>query len=181
MFLSRAISTNDGEISCPPQTYDYTERYVPRSGSMVYGYPSFGGVLVRAASAVELLHLRLDRFKEAKRSLNTAKEDEFCKRLSQIGATWRSSKAEWSDALIGEGDTAKMAKIVEVGWPSSGRGVWVLEYLEDDREMSRGASLLNLCLNMDERCKIIQELGGTFYSDADTCTALRPLLEEASR
>jgi hypothetical protein len=35
--------------------------------------------------------------------------------------------------------------------------------------MRMAASLLNLALNMDERCKIIQELGGTFYLDRDAC------------
>jgi hypothetical protein len=55
---------------------------------MVYGYPSSGGVLVREAGAAELLHLGLDRFKEAKRSPSTAEEDGFCKRLRQHGATW---------------------------------------------------------------------------------------------
>lgn len=85
---------------------------------------------VQFLSAVELLHLGLDRFKEVKRSSSTAEEDGFCKRLRQIGATWWASRAEWSNALLGERDTAKMAKIVETGWPSSGQGVWVLEYLE---------------------------------------------------
>ena len=174
MFLSRAISTNDEDIRCQLQTYDYTERYVPRDGPMVYGYPSSGGVLIRDARTVELLHLELDRFKEAKRSLNTAEEDAFCKKLVQIGATWWAGKGEWLDAVLGEGDTAKMANRVETGWPSSGRGVWVLEYPKNDREMRMGASLLNCCLNMDERCKMIQELGGIFYSDADACETLRP-------
>jgi hypothetical protein len=83
---------------------------------MVYGYPPSGGVLIREAVAVELLHLGLDRFKEAERSLNTAEEDGFCKRLHQIGASRWASRAEWSGAPLGEGDTAKVAKIVETGW-----------------------------------------------------------------
>jgi hypothetical protein len=66
--------------------------------------------------AVELLHPGLDRFKEAERSLNTAEEDGFCKRLHQIGASRWASRAEWSGAPLGEGDTAKVAKIVETGW-----------------------------------------------------------------
>ena len=51
---------------------------------MVYGYSSSAGVLVREAGAIELLHLGLDRFKEAKRSSSTAEEDGFCKRLRQL-------------------------------------------------------------------------------------------------
>lgn len=82
---------------------------------MVYGCPSSRGVLVRGASAVGLLHLGLDRFKEAKRPPSAAEEDSFCKRLYQIRATWWASKGEWPDAFISEGDTAKMAKMVQVG------------------------------------------------------------------
>jgi hypothetical protein len=133
------------------------------------------------AGAVELLRLGLDRFKKAKRSSSTAEEDGFCKGLRQIGATWWTSGAEWLNALLGEGDTTKMAKIVETGWPSSGQDVWVLEYLEHNQEMRVGASLLNPALNMDERCKIIQGLGGTLYPGPDACEILRPLPVEISR
>ena len=87
------------------------------------GYPSSNGILVREAGAVELLHLGLDRFKEGKRSSSTAEEDGFCQRLRQIGATWWASRAEWSNTLLGDGVTAKLAKILERGWPSSEQGV----------------------------------------------------------
>jgi len=159
--------------SCSPQTYDYTERHYPRNGSMVYGYPSTGGIIVRSARPVEVVHLGLDRFKDTKRSTNADEEYEFCKRLGRIGAQWWASKAEYIDAQLGEGGSAasiKLTKKVETGWPSSGQGVWILVYDQEDRDhyqIRRGASLLNKCLNMDERCKIIEELGGTLYSDPD--------------
>ncbi|KEF57472.1 uncharacterized protein A1O9_05389 [Exophiala aquamarina CBS 119918] len=181
------ILPNDERVnipSCPLQTFNDMERHNPRNGSIVFGYPSTGGILVRSAGPVELLHLGLDRFKDAKRSPNAEEEDEFCKRLGRIGPQWWATKAELMDAELGEGSDAakkKLAKRVETGWPSSRQGVWVLEYDLEDRahyELRTGASLLNNCLNMDERCKIIEDLGGTFYSNPDDCEALCPLPHE---
>ncbi|EXJ57873.1 uncharacterized protein A1O5_12431 [Cladophialophora psammophila CBS 110553] len=157
-----AILPNDERVnipSCPPQTFNDMERHNPRNGSIVFSYPSTGGILVRSAGPVEL-------------------EDEFCKRFGRIGPQWWATKAELMDAELGEGSDAakkKLAKRVETGWPSSRQGVWVLEYDLEDRahyELRMGASLLNNCLNMDERCKIIEDLGGTFYSNPDDSYAV---------
>jgi hypothetical protein len=179
MFKSPGKTTESEKTSCPDRVYDYNVRYNPHNGFTVYGYPSSGGVLIRESNALELLHLGIDRFQEAKRASSTSEEDVFCKRLGQVGATLWWDKASWIDAILGEGNTAMLAKEVHTGWPSSGEGVWVLEYLDNgrDREMERWRSLLNLCLAMDERCKIIEQAGGTFYSDPDDCAALIPLLE----
>ena len=181
----KAAIRPDGERvnipSCPPQTLNNIERHSPRKGSIVFGYPSAGGILVRAVGPVELIHLGLERFKDAQRSPNAHEEEEFCRRLARLGPQWWASKAEMTDAQLGEGgETAekKLAKQVETGWPSLTHGVWVLEYDLEDRahyELRMGASLLANCLNMDERCPIIQELGGAFYPNPDHCEALRPL------
>jgi hypothetical protein len=65
------------EPSCPPQICDYTKRYEPLRGHIVYGYPSSGGVLIKGVGAVKLLHLNMDRFKDAKRASDLAEEDRF--------------------------------------------------------------------------------------------------------
>ena len=174
MVYSRKGVTEPEEIMCQSQIEDWTVRYSPR-GAMVFGYPSCGGVHIQDASLVELVHLGLDRFKEAKRASSVTEEAAFCKRLGHLGASLWASRTAWTDAILGEGDLGKLAKVVRTGWPSAGKGVWVLEYDEADREMRNKGSLVNLCLNMDERCKIIEESGGTFYLDPDDCEALRPL------
>lgn len=169
------------EPYCQPQTYDNTQRFYPQNGSIVYGYPSSGGILARSAKPVEIAYLGLDRFTDAKRATNLDEEDEFCERLGKIGAQWWESREAYVDAQLGECDDAtkrRLAKRVETGWPSSGHGVWVLVHDRSDpnqHEVIRGASRLKNCLNMDERCRIIEELGGTFYPVPNNCPALHPL------
>jgi hypothetical protein len=174
MFRNPAPSSD--EIYCSPQTYDTDKRYRPLKGHVVYGYPSIGGVLIKGVSAVELLHLNLDRFKEANRSSDPADEDEFCKRLRNLGAVWWPSEQDEVYAVLGaleEGESEKGAKVIETGWPSSGNGVWVLKYDTKKWKEKFGAMLLELALNMDERCQVIKELGGSFFEDPGACEDLR--------
>ena len=169
MFQNPALSSD--EIYCAPQTYDTNKRYRPLKGHVVYGYPSTGGVLIKGVSAVELLHLNLDRFKEANRSPDTADEDEFCKRLRNLGAVWWPSEGD-KVAAFGERYLLKEEIIVQTGWPSSGNGVWVLKYDAKKWKERFEAMLLQLALNMDERCQIIKELGGSFFEDPGACEDL---------
>ena len=167
MLLNPAPSSD--EPYCAPQTYDSFKRYRPLKGHVVYGYPSIGGVLIKGVSAVELLHLNLDRFKNANRSSDPVDEDEFCKRLRNLGAVWWPSEGDSVDAL-GERDLEEEAM---VGWPSSGNGVWVLKYDANKGNERFGAMLLELTLNMDERCQIIKELDGRFFADPGAREDLR--------
>ena len=179
MFISRAETTESEKTSCPDRVYDNNVRYNPYNGFTVYGYPSSGGVLIRDSDALELLHVGIDRFQEAKRASSNSEEDAFCKRLGQMGATLWWDKASWIDAVLDEIDSSMPAKTVHTGWPSSEGGVWVLEYLESDRdrELRRWRPLLRLCLTMDKRCRIIEQASGTFYPNPDDCAALTPLSE----
>jgi hypothetical protein len=152
--------------------HDTNKRYRPLKGHVVYGYPSIGGVLIRGVSAVELLHLNLDRFKEANRSSDPADEDDFCKRLRNLGAVRWPSEGNWVYAL-GQRDLEEEAMVVETGWPSSGNDVWVLKYDTNKLKERFEAMLLELTLNMDERCQIIKELGGSFFEDQEACENLR--------
>ena len=128
--------------------------------------------MIKGVSAVELLHLNLDRFKEANRSSDPAEEGEFCKRLRNLGAVWWPSEGDEVDALE-ERDLVEESMVVETGWPSSGDGVWVLKYDAKKWKERFGAMLLELALNMDERCQVIKELGGSFFEDPGACEDLR--------
>lgn len=126
---------------------------------------------------LELVHLGIDRFQQANRSMNISEEDAFCIRLGHMGAKLWPHELAYIDAILGEGDINKLAQRVYTGWPSSGKGVWVLEYVHNNRdtEMRRWRSLLKHSVTMDERCGIIEQAGGTFYSNPDDCAALTPL------
>jgi hypothetical protein len=52
--------------------------------------------------------------------------------------------------------------VVETGWPSSGNGVWVLKYDAKKWKDRFEAMLLELTLNMDERCQAIKDLAAAF-------------------
>lgn len=53
---------------------------------------------------------------------------------------------------------------IKIGWPSNGRGVWVLNTTQD-RASELGAGRIYNARDMDERCRIIESTGGVYYSD----------------
>jgi hypothetical protein len=59
---------------------------------------------------------------------------------------------------------------IAAGWPAGG-GVWVLR--EDaERAGEKDAGMLFNAYTMEERCAIIEQLGGTFYADPKDCPHL---------
>lgn len=170
MFRQRA-SNNDTLYLCPPPVSEGNERYQPLRGPIIYGYPSGGGVLVKGVHPVELQHLKVDRFQDAMRATDEVKEDEFCKQLRRIGATWWPSKEAETDAQLAR--SKRIFQHVATGWPSSGRGVWV--WRQDTTDIARKLqfALVRLALNMDERCEVIKNNGGEYFEDPDDCKDLR--------
>jgi hypothetical protein len=71
--------------------------------------------------------------------------------------------------MIGEGDSEKEAIVVQAGRPRSGNGVWVLKYKAKDLNARLRVQLHKLASNMDERCQVIKELGGSFFEDPGAC------------
>ncbi|KAJ0426732.1 hypothetical protein BJY00DRAFT_297732 [Aspergillus carlsbadensis] len=161
----------------------------------IYGWPSRGGVIIlTGATRVDFDYLGWDVFDPpSKRDKDQVAEDEVCKKLLLLGATWYDSKSRYEllaavasnskstrelfyEATI-PGVTRSECMWVRVGWPSSGGGLWVAEF-EDPRfetVMDEGAecydcdwtddsALVTLARDMDERCAILKRLGGKFYS-----------------
>lgn len=164
---------------------NYTERYTAGS-SLVYGYPSTGGILAKSVDALELVHLGLDRFNNAWRSGDIVKEDEFCNDLHHIGAGWWPYKVACGCPELDKVDIVNQRIKIETGWPETG-GVWVLkcpsrfrERYDVSTEMERKLWKLKLVLNMDEKSQILKELGAEFYEDPDDCEDLRPLRYEGA-
>jgi hypothetical protein len=61
-------------------------------------------------------------------------------------------------------------EFIATGWPAGG-GVWVLS---EDIEAAGGkhAGMLFNVYTMEERCNIIEKLGGTFYANPKDCPDL---------
>ncbi|KAI2616837.1 hypothetical protein GGR54DRAFT_609023 [Hypoxylon sp. NC1633] len=132
-----------------------------RSGAAVRGYPRNGGMYVLHCSAVELDFLQIDRFHIAMRSLDQDEEDAFCYNMRRLGATWWESEEAYIRKSM---DPNKYYDPVAfVGWPAGG-GVWVLRTTHGDAS-ERGVGRINNAQTMEERCRIIRQMGGTYYEN----------------
>lgn len=192
-------SSNDSvprRFVCPPPRPDFpTERTEIGIDSIrIYTWPSRGGVIVLTdATRVDFDYLGWDiRDLPQKRDRNQDAEDELCKQLLCLGATWYDSKSRFKllAAVLDNGRSARdkfyneelpaVTKTeslwVKVGWPSTG-GLWVLEFenlrLEDvmsavdedhESDFVEHSGLVMLARDMDERCDILEKLGGKFYA-----------------
>jgi hypothetical protein len=137
---------------------------------VVTGYPSTGGYLERRTTGVEIEWLGLDKMHESYISKEQPEEDNFCLKLRKLGAKW------WEESGL-EFSIEQLAKTypdgeieIHTGWPSDGEGVWVLRTKQ--KECDRGRAAVRQCKTMDERARLIKELGGTFYRDSEECPEL---------
>jgi hypothetical protein len=85
--------------------------------------------------------------------------------VRQLGAIWWESEDayEWSNF---EGDEP----FVKVGYPITG-GVWVLKMTMEEAA-EKGVGIIYNAVNMEERCMVIEKLGGVFYPDPKECPDL---------
>lgn len=142
------------------------------AGASVRGWPSKGGFYtLYPCFAVELDFLGLEHFQEANRTNDKAEEEAHCKRMRQLGATWWASvhdQAMWE--LKEETRNELDDPMVYFGWPASG-GVWVInKTLEKASKMGTGR--IHIAADMEERCRIMEELGATYYSKPEDCPLL---------
>lgn len=142
------------------------------SGAFVKGSPSKGGVYIPSRSAIELDCLGLDRFETALPSADPDEEDALCAKMRQVGAVWWSSieksTGSWEDDFVGLRPEKKQRFI---GATLQG-GVWVLETdLLDSSNRQLGR--IDKARGMEEeKCRVIERFGGTFYADPSDCPLL---------
>ncbi|KAI0114636.1 hypothetical protein F4776DRAFT_324513 [Hypoxylon sp. NC0597] len=154
-------SGDDGDFLIVLDRPQFRTQFGVRSGAAVRGYPSWGGVYVLHCTPVELDFLGLDRFHIAMRSLDQEEEDAHCNNMRRLGATWWASEAAYRQKAM---DPDKSGDLVTfVGWPPGG-GVWVLRTTHDEAS-ARGAGRINNCYTMEERCRLIRQMGGVFYEN----------------
>jgi len=139
----------------------------------VFGFPSTGGMLQLDCSNTELDFLGLPTLlpQDIPRSLDQGEEDAFCDKMRLLGARLWPSMRHWVEALIERSDMeGDEAKEVRVGWPSDGNGVWIISWgRKDGRALAVGREVVKRARSMDERCEVIERLGGRFYEHPEEC------------
>lgn len=90
--------------------------------------------------------------------------------MRQLGAEWWESEHAWSADRRKVRQRPLEESFLATGWPAGG-GVWVLS---EDEEVAGGkhAGMLFNAYTMEERCKIIEQLGGTLYANPKDCPDL---------
>ncbi|OQO11092.1 hypothetical protein B0A48_05347 [Cryoendolithus antarcticus] len=137
-----------------------------RTGCLVFGYPSSGGILIMYPTLVDLQYLSLSRFEPCHSSPDVKDEDEFCSRMRRIGAGWWSSEKMWAEAEFGLREkTPKEKEKLVFGWPGDGSGVWVLRYLAPDN-VPRNFGMLDFAMSMSEKVHIMRSFGAEYVEEA---------------
>ena len=90
--------------------------------------------------------------------------------MRQLGPVWWESEYAWAMNWISGGDPGVITRFIYTGWPDEG-GVWVL-IATDAIDGGKSAGMLFNAYNMEERCIMIEKLGGTFYADPKDCPDL---------
>jgi hypothetical protein len=90
--------------------------------------------------------------------------------VRQLGAQWWESELAWAESLREVRADLPEEEFIAAGWPAGG-GVWVLS---GDIEAACGkhAGMLFNAYTMEERCNMIEKLGGTFYANPQDCPDL---------
>ncbi|KAF5518717.1 hypothetical protein CGCA056_v009535 [Colletotrichum aenigma] len=143
------------------------------AGVRVQGWPSKGGTyILKDCVRVELDFLEVDRFKPSRRSDDEEEEDAHCERMRKLGATWwKSDQALAVAELFGAKEKKHLQDPVIIArWPASG-GVWVLTKPRIEA-IKMGTGIIKLSKDIEERCRLIKELGGVFYEDPKECLDL---------
>ncbi|KAL7820733.1 hypothetical protein V8C26DRAFT_393176 [Trichoderma gracile] len=174
--MSTIKHPHDSEIFVNPPSCAKTEEerfrvsFGVEPGAVVNGWPSKGGVyILENCLGVDLDFLKLDRFQKTRQPPQSgpeaaAEEEAHCNRMRQLGAVWWESEEEWVEHKVGAPSNPSMRpRFIKVGWPAGG-GVWVLD-ITDHEAWLKGAGLIYTAYNMEERCRLIEQLGGVFYEN----------------
>ena len=144
-------------------------------GAVAVGNPASGGIITKRVTTVDLLYLHVPRLAPTPRPepADPANEKTLCDTLQTLGAKWWRKIDDYDDAANGVRPKTDIEKIdVFVGWPLAGGGVWVLEVVNGRLPADFGR--YEMCVDMDERCKVLEQCGARFYATPTECEALTP-------
>ncbi len=91
--------------------------------------------------------------------------------MRRLGADWWKSEYAWAESTREVHPGGRLGEtFLATGWPAGG-GVWILS---EDEEIAgrKHAGMLFNAYTMEERCNIIEQLGGTFYANPKDCPDL---------
>lgn len=90
--------------------------------------------------------------------------------MRHLGPTWWPTELAWLESEISGMLDERSNNYVRVGWTPDG-GAWVWKTTKKGASEKGGAMLQN-ARTMEERCLVIERLGGTFYADPKDCPFL---------
>ena len=157
------------------------------------GWPSRGGIIVlENATPPDFDFLQLDPLDPPlRRNADQDAEDAFCRALLRLGATWWNSESRRRFVWQLEGADEEAFEAVEadealeptrlergwvrVAWPSHTPGALCVLACEKiimgraggENLRPKHYGLVSLARTMDERCTVLQRLGGTMYASID--------------
>lgn len=171
---SAIISPGDTPRPAPPELGPRLEHRAYGHLSSVYCYPSYGGIrILEIASPVELDYLGLPRTSAdgGRKYEDPEEEDAFCDKLLRLGAKLWKSYEDFENVLTGvRKRTDKEVERVLVGWPQPENpevGVWVLRM--PTAVEHKGIGRVHNAYTMEERCKVLEDLGAKWCSVPETC------------
>lgn len=171
------VHEQQGSFRVPGDHGQWRVKFHNAPGASVRGWPSKGGLYtLYSCFTVELDFLGLDHFKEADRPQNStsaaADEEAHCRRMRQLGAKWwpnPDDEAQWS--FMNPPESWPLEKPVNYfGWPAQG-GVWALNTTLIGASYM-GAGRIHIAITMEERCKMMEDLGAVFYAEPEDCPFL---------
>jgi hypothetical protein len=99
-----------------------------------------------------MLFLSLLRSHALERAASVEDKDAFYKLLPQTAATCLASKRGWMEA---QEMTEEEKKVLVLGCPANGVGVWVLRFASD-RQLPRVFGRRGFAMNMEEKIQIMR-------------------------
>ena len=97
-----------------------------------------------------------------------SEEDAWCGELRKLAPGWYSSAKDLDDAMndIRPRTLAEREEVfIGYGDESNGKGIWVMRC--GKRQRLEGWGRYGLCLDMQERCRAMKELGTKWYAFMD--------------
>ncbi|QPC78102.1 hypothetical protein HYE68_008854 [Fusarium pseudograminearum] len=139
-------------------------------GGVVHGWPAKGVFYSRLCSVAELEFLGLDRFEPSDRPDDPENKEPHCTKMRQLGARWFRDPDHKIRAGRKLRNGGPDTPLLFVGWPAGG-GVWTIN-INISQSAQKGLGRIDNAFTMEELCKMIEQLGGTFYADPKDCPHL---------